>query len=415
MASRPLSLAAYRALAKRATPALPDLSIQRPEGELVWIHAGQIADCHALMDLADRLILIRPGTHVFLTLPPDMGLTWPQFPNRPHIQTGYAPDEHPQSVRQFLDHWRPNAVMWIWGGLRPNLVDEVARRGVDLHLVSADAQGFDGRRDRWLPELARTLMPVFTSISARSDTAVQRLMRLGLRERDIIPNAELRPTGHLLACDETDLDEMTTALGGRPVWLAAEVLPEEIPAVLTAHRLALRSAHRLLLVLNPTEPIDLRAICESVDRQGLARGVWGDGEWPAETMQVLVADLPGELGLWYRTAAVSFLGKSLFSGNSGMDPLSPAALGTAILYGPNVRGHLPSYTRLANAGAARIVTDEGSLGTAVAQLTAPDRAAAMAHAGWQVISETAEALDATLERLQASLDADTPTGAAGGT
>jgi len=173
----------------------------------------------------------------------------------------------------------------------------------------------------------------------------------------------------------------------------------------------MRITHRLLLVLEPADPDRIPSLLAELERQDMPRAIWSRGEWPDDGTQVLVADQPGELGLWYRLATVTFLGGSLAQGHGGTEPMAAAALGTAILYGPNVRRYLPSYTRLANAGAARIVNDEMSLGSAVSNLIAPENAASMAHAGWDVVSEGAEVVDRVIGLVQTTLDRD-PSGGA---
>ena len=79
-------------------------------------------------------------------------------------------------------------------------------------------------------------------------------------------------------------------------------------------------------------------------------------------------------------------------------------MGTAIIYGPNVGRHLAAYSRLVDAGAARIVRDTESLSGAVTQLLAPDRAAAMAHAGWDIVSSSAMVADEIVETVQDCID-----------
>ena len=106
----------------------------------------------------------------------------------------------------------------------------------------------------------------------------------------------------------------------------------------------------------------------------------------------------------YRLAPVTFLGGSLVSGVGGRDPFEAAALGSAILYGPNVGRYLAAYSRLASVGAARIVKDAETLAGAVQRLSAPDQAAAMAHAAWEVVTQGAEATDRLLDLLQDTLD-----------
>lgn len=398
-------MSAYRALAGRGQPEKQNFDAPRPDGELVWIHLGHAQDLTAMLDLVDRLVNLRAQLSVLMTMPPKDAQQWGRLPDTESRFMRAAPDEHPRSVKDFLDHWKPDVALWVWGGLRPMLVEETARSGVPMHLVSAEASGFDGRRDRWLPDLARLLVRLFTSASARNNAAAQRLIRLGLPEDRVTVQPPLRPSGHLLPCTASDLDDLSEELAGRPVWLAAQCQVAEFHTVLAAHRLALRSAHRLLLVLEPADPAQVPDLLVEIDRLEMPRAVWGAGEWPDSSTQVLVANQPGELGLWYRLATVSFLGSSMASGHGGTEPMAAAALGTAILYGPNVRQYLPSYSRLANAGAARIVNSAHSLGAAVTHLIAPDHAAAMAHAGWDVVSEGAEVVDNVIGLVRDSLDA----------
>jgi hypothetical protein len=53
---------------------------------------------------------------------------------------------------------------------------------------------------------------------------------------------------------------------------------------------------------------------------------------------------------------------------------------------------------------ARIVNDATALGTAVSRLIAPDQAAVMAHAGWDVISRGAAVTDKVIDLVQDTLD-----------
>lgn len=405
-ATRSLSLAAYRAVSRRGPPPAETTRPMRPAGEVAWIHLGNLEDMRALLDLAERLRQLRGELTILLTRSDEDAEPWPLSSTADHVILADAPDEHPDCVSAFLEHWQPDVGLWVWGGLRPNLVDLAAQKGVPLHLVSADKAGFEGRPQLWLPDLARHLAGCFTSASARSAAAAQRLARFGFAPKIITVMPPLRPAGRVLPCAISDIDEMSAHLSGRPVWLAANVNTAEWQSVSDAHRIALGSAHRLLLVLHPADATDnLADLHAQLDADGLSHETWSDGEPPRETTQVLIADLPDELGLWYRLASVSFLGGSMATGLGGGDPMDAASLGTAILYGPHVGKYVDSYSRLANAGAARIINDSNSLGNAVARLISPEQAAAMAHAGWDVATEGAEVVDEVIDHVQDSLDA----------
>ncbi len=92
------------------------------------------------------------------------------------------------------------------------------------------------------------------------------------------------------------------------------------------------------------------------------------------------------------------------SGSGGHDPLVACALGSAILFGPNVRQHMEIYAALEQAGAAHRVRDARSLGAGVVSLLAPDIAATMALAGWQFVTEGAHLTDQVIDLIQDHLD-----------
>ena len=400
-----LGLAAYRAMARRVEAQLTAPATPRPNGELVWIHAAEPGNILAAQDLALRLCANRVGVNILITLPENSAL--PEriaAPQDAMLVMQTIPNEHPSSVAVFLDHWQPDTCIWVWGALRPNLILETANRQCPLILIDMDSSGLDGRRDRWLSDMTRDVLTKFTAVLTRSETGLKRLLQLGLPRENIEITSPLLAGGQALQCADSDLADLSAALGGRPVWFASQVLLQEAPIVLAAHRKALRLSHRLLLIINPEKPDDADAIGAHARDSDLNVIYWDGSAYPDDSTQVMVANDPADLGLFFRVAPVSFLGSSLMSEKGGSDPFDAAALGSAVLYGPKVRHFMPSYTRLAAAGAARIVNDADALGTAVSRLIAADQAAAMAHAGWDVISQGAELTDRVIDLVQDALD-----------
>ncbi|RKE97271.1 3-deoxy-D-manno-octulosonic-acid transferase [Sulfitobacter guttiformis] len=384
---------------------MPVFDKLRPVGELLWIHCAEGEAFLAVQDLASRQIAGRPGLNVLISmtaLPRDTDRDDATLPLGVHLTV--VCDEHPESVAAFLDHWAPNCCVWIWGGLRPNLILMASQRNCVLYLVDADTAGFDGRRDRWLPDVARNLLPLFTAVMVRTPATARRLAQLGLEKDDIEITSALQAGGQALPCNETDLADLASTCVGRAIWFANGVQQEELQTVLAAHRQALRLSHRLLLVLRPAGNLTAQDAFAEARAQEFRVLSWDDGNYPDETTQVLISDDVRDVGLFYRVAPVSFLGGSLVAGRHGVDPLEAAALGSAVLYGPRVGRHLQSYSRLATAGAARIINDSAALGMAVSRLVAPDQAALMAHAGWDVVTEGAALTDRITDLVQDTLD-----------
>lgn len=400
--ARSLSLAAYLALTRRAPGSMPAIDTPRPDGALVWINASDPERIRALQQLGRRLIAQRAGLNIVLTVPAD-------GPEKIELQDGIIlqkiPPENPDDIGRFLDHWQPDLCLWLGTSLRPALIDAASRMDIPLILLDATASGWDHPRVKWLPEPTKGALRLFDSVLSRSDAATDRLKRMGVNGSVILPSGPFLEDSTALPYNETDHEELSATLVGRPVWLAARVQLDELATVLGAHRQAMRLAHRLLLVLVPDNPEDAQQIKERCAWDGWRTCEWADGEFPSEPTQILLAEDASEMGLWYRVAPVSFLGSSLVAGYGGCAPYDAAALGSAIVYGPGVRRYLDAYSRLAKAGAVRIVRDADSLAQALIQLNAPDQVAAMAHAGWEVVSAGAEVTDQIINLVQDMLDA----------
>jgi 3-deoxy-D-manno-octulosonic-acid transferase len=399
--SRSLSLAAYLAVARRggALGAAPDRP--RPDGAVIWAHAADAGRADVLVHMAERLAQHRPGLNMVLTSPDG-----PPRSLRAHGRVIWQalPPDTLAAAEAFLGHWRPDLVLWTGGDLKPAVLICAAREGVPLYLVDAEAALLERSNWRWFPDLARAVLTEFEEIHARDEAAARQARRLGAPPPRVRMTGILRAGALSLPYNLSDRDELAQILRGRPVWLAAMVQRDELETVLAAHREVSRMAHRALLVVVPDELDDSDAMAGALDAAGWRWIAWSTGALPDEATQVILADTRGEMGLWYRLAPVTFMGSSLVSGQHGRDPNEPAAHGSAILYGPNVARYLTRYSRYAEAGAARIVRDTATLAAAVQGLLPPDRAAAMAHAAWDVASRGAEVMDRVVDMILDRLD-----------
>lgn len=398
---RSLSLAAYLAYVRRAgrAGALPD--VPRPDGPLIWAHAADPARADTLLHLAERLAAHRRGLHLLLTA--DTPAPARLKPAGPVIWQPVPPDNLP-AAEAFLAHWRPDICLWTGGDLRPALIISAARKAIPLYLVDADEAHLERPAWRWFPDMPRAVLSEFSTILARNEAAARLLRRLGAPAPILSVSGAFQEGAMALPYSSADREELAQLTRGRPVWLAAMVQPEEVDTVLEAHREVSSLAHRSLLIIVPDEIGEDLSIRERLERDAWRFVVWSEGQMPTETTQVILADTRGEMGLWYRVAPITFMGSSLMAGQHGRDPNEPAAHGSAILYGPHVGRYLNRYSRYAEAGAARIVRDAGTLAAAVQRLIAPDQAATMAHAAWDVASRGAAVTDQVLDMLLDRLD-----------
>lgn len=399
--ARSLGLSAYLTFARRLPASYETPAALRPKGELLWLHCAGMETARTVARLGQRLLTQRPGLSLLLTTSP--GTQRPKGLSDALIwQT--CPSENPEDIRRFLDHWHPDAGLWLGPYLRPGLIDASAQRALPLVFVDTGEVMLEDRLWRFGPDPIRATLGYFNTILAPDTEAMLRLRKLLPDASSLCESGPLLEEGPALPCNETDLEDISQSLGGRPTWLAARLHASELSPILAAHRAMLRLSHRLLLILVPADPADADMFYQTCKESGWRVSNWDDGAFPDDKTRILLSGDPRELGLWYRVAPVTFLGSSLLPKLGGQNPFEPAALGSAVLYGPSIRNHLDAYSRLADAGAARIVRDVDSLVSALGQVLAPDIAARMAHAGWEVTSQGAEVSDQIIALLQETLD-----------
>lgn len=397
----PLGLTLYN-LARRHGPQDHGLRAARPRGRLVWLHAPDEEGLAAMTELA-RHLREDDGVAVVLTTPhvaaPHVAALGP---DGPILQP--PPPDTPREAQAFLDHWQPELVVFSDGELHPAMVYECAQRKVPLLMVNSRAPRLMAGREGWYPGLIKSTLQEFRHILVLDDAAARAFRKAGANPGPLSMTGRMEEASAVLPYVESDRAALAGQMATRPIWLAADVCLTELPHVIAAHREALQLAHRLLLILVPTEGASAPDLAEKLEADENWRvAVRRSDQDPEPEVEVYLADA-SEYGLWYRLAPVTFLGGSLEGTGCARNPMEPAAHGSAILYGPRPGVHGQACGRLGAARAARMVASGGDLAGALGDLLSPDRAARQASAAWAVASEGAEVTEQVMTLIRTIMD-----------
>ena len=90
-----------------------------------------------------------------------------------------------------------------------------------------------------------------------------------------------------------------------------------------------------------------------LNKKNLRISVRSRSEPVGSSTAVLLADTIGELGLFFSTTDIAFVGGTLVP-HGGQNPIEPARLGCAIIHGPHMENFLAIESELAAAGASAI-------------------------------------------------------------
>lgn len=414
-----LTLSTYRGLTRMIEPAAPFIlgyrerqgkeeparrgerlghaSRPRPDGTLVWVHAASVGETNAVLPLLKGIARSRPEATVLLTTGTvtSARLAGERLDERMIHQ--YLPLDAPGPAGRFLDHWRPDLGLLVESEIWPNLVIAASEREIPLALVNArmSKRSFSGWRKR--ATMANALFGRLKLVLAQTGVLATRFAELGAPAVEAVGN--LKFDSPPPPVDEHALEALRSAIGRRPVLLAASTHTGEDEIVARAFRILAHRSPEALLIVVPRHPERGPSIAASLANLGLASRQRSLGELPVHGTPAYVADTIGELGLFYTLSPVSFIGGSLIP-HGGQNPIEAVKLGSAVLTGPAWHNFKEAYGALVATGGAREVHSADEIAAAVEELwSSPGGLQMMRQKAARAVGELGGALERTLRHI----------------
>ncbi|GGD18407.1 3-deoxy-D-manno-octulosonic acid transferase [Aquisalinus flavus] len=337
----------------------------RPDGPLVWIHGASVGESLSILPLVKRLGADHHDYHFLVTTGTVTSAELMTGRLPPKAIHQYAPIDHPAFVTRFLDHWRPDACLFVESELWPNLIHLTRARSIPMALVNGRISPKSYASWKSRQNAARELLSAFDVIMAQDTQNEQRLAEL--HGGDVRMFGNLKMTAAPLPATEEALAELKAQLDGHAIWLAASTHPGEEEIVLSAHERAAARFDRLLTIIAPRHPNRGAEIAATCKAKGLKAVRRSQGQRIADDTEIYIADTLGELGLFYRLSDIAFVGGSITE-IGGHNPLEPALLKCAILYGPHIFNFADTYRDMRASGGTALVRNERDLSAAIVRL-----------------------------------------------
>jgi 3-deoxy-D-manno-octulosonic-acid transferase len=323
----------------------------------VWLHAVSVGEVNLLAPLLHQIAAGRPDWEcvVSTTTMTGMALARKKYPQ---CVSFYCPLDFSWAVRTAVGRVRPRLLVLAELELWPNLVRAARESGARVAVVNGRLSPRSFRGYRWIRPLARWMLRQIDLIAAQDDTCAERFRELGARPESVHVTGSMKYDGA-----ETDrnnpasrrLRRLAGLADADVVFLAGSTQEPEEEAAIAAYRALAPRWPELRLVLVPRHPDRFDAVARLLDRSGLSwqrrtelgtgDGGRGAGEETGSSIPrppspaprpALLVDVVGELGAWWGTAQIAFVGGSL-GNRGGQNMIEPAAYGAAVSFGPNTR------------------------------------------------------------------------------
>ena len=374
----------------------------------IWLHAVSVGEVNLLAPLLERWERLHPDWEIVITTTTQAGYHLALKRYAPRLVC-YCPLDFTWAVRRAIRRIRPDLLVLAELELWPNLIAAAQDQGVKVAIINGRLSEKSFRGYRRISWLARQALEQIDLIAAQNDEYAGRFRALGARpeaaqvtgsvkfdgartDRD---NPETRRLARLAGIEESDI-----------VFLAGSTqAPEESLALDCFERLS-GQFPSLRLILVPRHPERFDEVAALLDRRGFRwqRRSALDHSPADPQARILLVDVVGELGFWWGTARVAFVGGSL-TNRGGQNMIEPAAYGAAVAFGPNTWNFRDVVDLLLKREAAAVVRTRADLEAFVRRcLTVPAFADDLGRRARQLVTEQQGAADRTVQLLNALIE-----------
>jgi 3-deoxy-D-manno-octulosonic-acid transferase len=410
------------------------IPVRQGNATCVWLHAVSVGEVNLLATTIGALSRKRPDIAVVISTTTKTGYELAKKKYTAHT-VFYCPLDFSWACREALRRVRPNLLVLAELELWPNLINAAKEQGARVAIVNGrlSDKSFRGY-GRILPVVARLLRRI-DLIAAQNIETAQRFHKLGARAEQVCATGSLKFDGAQTDRENPRSCELRTLAGFEPddvVLLAGSTQAPEEEIAVRIYQSLIGEFPRLKLVLVPRHPQRFEEVAALLEKSGISwtrrsaleelaipcRGrAWPRSEenvsasnqdsrnaaegvpYSRTQYPVLLVDTVGELGAWWGTASIGFVGGS-FGSRGGQNMLEPAAYGVTTCFGPNTWNFRDIVGQLLAVDGAVVVHDEAELAAFVRRaLVDSEWAAALGKRARELVLSQQGATERTVEMV----------------
>jgi 3-deoxy-D-manno-octulosonic-acid transferase len=377
----------------------------------LWLHAVSVGEVNICTQLIRALEPRLPNLKIVVstTTTTGMGNLQRALPGHSKI---YYPVDFRRSVRRALKNVWPEAIVLVEAEIWPNFLWAASDLRIPVFLVNARLSQRSYPRYRKFGFLFRDLFAGFAGVGAQSEADAKRLLDLGCLPEAVKVVGSLKfDAAKVQPGRGPDVTAMLKQLGVPDfarVLVAGSTHPGE-EAILAEQFLRLRERFPdLFLVLVPRHFEKARKAARKLAKRGLKfvfrTEVTEATRYEPGEVDCLLVNTTGELTAFYERATVVFVGKTL-KAKGGQNPVEPAVLGKAIVFGPHMENFAEIARTFVEAGGAVQVRNAIELEQMLAELLEDgERREYMGRQAVAIVQQNRGGIERTVEMLVRGLE-----------
>lgn len=373
-------------------------SMPRPEGKLVWLHGASVGETLSMLPLIGKIQELYPSVHVLVTSGTVTSAQLMEKRLSGNAFHQYVPIDCMPQVKRFVDHWKPDLVLWLESEFWPNILSVISERKIPLMLVNGRVSDKSFERWKKMPKFSSQIQKMFVKSFGQTQEDADRLKAIGAENTACVGNIKFASAP--LPVDEEELKRMKKQIGFRACWTAGSTHAGEDEVVADTHKAIKEKIPDVLTVIAPRHPKRADEIEEIFKKAGLTVARRSRKEEITKQTDIYLADTIGEMGLFYRLGEVAFVGGSMIP-FGGQNIIEPARLSKAVVCGQYMMNFREIVARAKENDALFVAENNAELAQALIDLLTDKKLLSKKQKNAQTF---AEAESNVLDRLMPELD-----------
>jgi len=330
----------------------------KPQGTLIWIHASSVGESLSALSLMELIIKNKTFDHILFTTSTITSKAVIEKRISDKVLHQYFPLDTIFLAKKFLNHWKPNSIVFIESEIWPNFFQQIKKIGVPFYIANARMSERSYKKWKKYNTVAKELLSAVHIIFAQDKTAELKFKNIGASNICNIGNIKF--DSNPLPVDIKKYNSLKEIINKKIVFVAGSTHKIENIEIVKIHHSLSKIINNLMTIIVPRQLNEVSMLEKFILENNIPYSKESNLENVSNIKNLLIADTMGGLGLYYKIADITFIGGSLVN-KGGQNPIEAAQFDCPILHGKYTSNFHEIYNNFDELGGSIKVENEKDL------------------------------------------------------
>ena len=342
-------------------------SKRRINGNLIWFHGSSVGELLSILPLVQVLEKNKSINQILITTSTLSSAQIFKKYNLKKTVHQFFPIDSIFFSYKFLNYWKPTIAIFIESEIWPSIFRVLNKKNIPLVLLNARITKKTFKKWISVKEFSNSVFQNISIAYPQNEETLNYLKKLNISKIKKIGNLKFfnNQQSKFTKLDQTFLKN----INHKKIWCASSTHPGEEIICVNAHINLKKKYKNLLTIIIPRHIHRVNKIVDEIKSLDLNVVLHSSRPKKLNDTDIYLVDTYGDTKKFYQATDIVFMGKSI-SRKGGQNPLEPANLGSAVLYGSNVDNFKDTYKLLKKLKVAYKVYGVKSLSNSIDKLIA---------------------------------------------